>query len=198
MKQFKIFMAIFVLLAIIFSVAEAADKPVRVARLPILFQKRIPDSETCAILETKISRAVMIPLNGTLKLADYLEPEKSALELQKIWSKMRSDNRKVKIVETVRPLAKKLNADIVVLPILLHYTEFSIQAGLNFETRHVSNVSAELIVYDRRTDELIDKKTSRSYNDGASKFGKASYLAGECFDKLIDETNLKRKFMAIK
>lgn len=198
MKQLKFFIVLLILPTIFFSTVEAANKAVRVARLPMLCQKRTPDFETTAMLETKISRAAIIPLNGTLKLADYLDPKKSSIELQKIWSDMRKNNSKVKIVETVRPLAKKLNADIVILPILLHYSEFSIQAGLNFETRHVSNVSAELIVYDRRTDELIDKKTSRSYNSSASRFGKASYLAGECFDRLIAETGLKKKFMAIK
>lgn len=198
MKRLKVFVILFILSVMIFSITDAEAKPLRVARLPMLCQQRSPDYETRAVLETKISRAVMIPLNGTLKLADYIDPKKSAEELQKIWQSMRTDNKKLKIVETIRPLAKSLNADIVVLPILLRYTEFSIQAGLNFETRHVSDVYAELIVYDRRTDELIDKKTSRSYNDSASKFGKASYLAGECFDRLITETNLKRKFMAIK
>lgn len=198
MKQLKIFIILLILPTIFFSTVEAANKVVRVARLPMLCQKRTPDFETTAMLETKISRAAMIPLNGTLKLADYLDPKKSAIELQKIWSTMRNNNSKVKIADTVRPLAKKLNADIVILPVLLYYSEFSIQAGPNFETRHVSNVSAELIVYDRRIDELIDKKTSRSYNDSASRFGKASYLAGECFDRLITETGLKRKFIAIK
>lgn len=198
LKQLKFFVTIFILMTMIFSVAEAANKPVRVARLPILFNHRQPDKEALAFLETKISRAVIIPLNGTLKLANYLEPEKSAFELNNIWQKMRAQNRKLKLAETIRPLADKLNADIVICPILLHYSEFSIQAGPNFETRHVSNVSAELIVYDRRTDEFIDKKTSRSYNDSASPYGKASYLAADCFDRLITETKLKRKFMAIK
>lgn len=198
MERLKIFAAIFILTATIFSVSEAAQKPVRLVRLPIIFQKNIPDYDTCAVLETKISRATAIPLNGTLKLADYVDPEISSVELNNLWQKMRSKNKKLKLAETMKPLAKNLNADIIVCPILLRYSEYYAQIGTDFHSHLVSNVSAELIIYDRRTDELIDKKTSRSFNDSANKFGRASYLAADCFDVLIDQTNLKRKIMAIK
>lgn len=198
MRKLKIFAAILILTTIIFSTGEAAQKPLRLVRLPIIFQRNVPDYDTCAVLETKISRAVMIPLNGTLNLAEYVDPEISSVELNNIWQKMRAKNKKLKLAETMRPLAKNLNADIIVCPILLRYSEYYAQIGTDFHSHLVSNVSAELIIYDRRTDELIDKKTSRSFNDSASKFGKASYLAADCFDVLINETNLKRKIMAIK
>ena len=197
-NSMKIFASIFILTAIIFSTCVTSAKTLRVARLPIIFQKMRPDFETTAMLETKISRAVMIPLNGTLNLAEYLDPEKSAAELNSIYQKMRTENKKIKISETMKPLAKNLNADIIVCPILLRYSEYFVHYGLNSESHLSSNVSAELIIYDRRTDELVDKKTSRSFNDSANKFGRASYLAADCFDILIKETNLKRKFMAIK
>ena len=198
MEQIKIFVATLILTAIIFSTGEAAEKPLRLVRLPIIFQKNVPDYETCATLETKISRAVLIPLNGTLNLAEYVDPKMSSDELNKIWRERRAKNKKLKLAETMRPLAKKLNADIIVCPVLLRYSEYYAQIGVDFHSHLVSDVSAELIVYDRRKDELIDKKTSRSFNNSASKFGKASYLAAGCFDILINETNLRRKIMAIK
>ena len=198
MERLKIFSAILILTAIIFSTGEAAEKPLRLVRLPIIFQKNVPDYETCATLETKISRAVLIPLNGTLNLAEYVDPKMSSDELNKIWRERRAKNKKLKLAETMRPLAKKLNADIIVCPVLLRYSEYYAQIGVDFHSHLVSDVSAELIVYDRRKDELIDKKTSRSFNNSASKFGKASYLAAGCFDILINETNLRRKIMAIK
>lgn len=198
MNQLKVFATILIFVSIIFSVCDAAEKPLKVVRLPMIFQKIHPDDETCAALETKISRAVMIPLNGTLKLVEYVDPEISSAELNEIYKKMRAENKKLKLSETMRPLAKKLNADIIVCPILLRYSEYYAQFGVNFQSHLVSNVSAELIIYDRRTDELIDKKISRSFNDSPNKFGKASSVAADCFDRLINETNLKRKFMAIK
>ena len=198
MARLKFLTALLILTMMIFSAGEAAEKPLRLVRLPLIFQKNIPDYDTCAVLETKISRAVAIPLNGTLKLVDYVNSETSSSELNNIWKKMRGKNKKLKLAETMRPLAKKLNADIIVCPILLRYSEYYVQFGVDFHSHLVSDVSAELIIYDRRTDELIDKKTSRRFNNSASKFGKASYLAADCFDRLINETNLKRKIMAIK
>lgn len=198
MERLKIFAAVLLLMTIIFSSVEAAEKPLRLVRLPIILQKNIPDSETCAVLETKISRAVAIPLNGTLNLVEYVDPKSSSVELNNIWKKMRAKNKKLKLVETMRPLAKKLDADIIVCPILLRYSEYYVQFGTDFHSHLVSDVSAELIIYDRRTDELIDKKTSRHFNDSSSKFGRASYLALDCFDRLTNETNLRRKIMSIK
>ena len=198
MNVMKFFTAIFIFSAILFSNCVTFAKPVKIARLPIIFQKRQPDYETCAALETKISRAVSIPLNGTLKVAEFIDPEISSAELNEIYQKMRAENKKLKLAETIRPLAKNLDADIIVCPILLRYTEFFTQSGKNLETHLYSDVAAELIVYDRRTDELIDKKRSKSFNNSASKFGRASYLAADCFDVLLQETKLKRKIMAIK
>lgn len=198
MKGIKFFTAIFIFAAIIFSLGKISAEPVRIVTLPIIFQKRQPDYETCALLETKISRAVSIPLNGTLKVAEFLDPEISSAELNRIYQEMRAENKKLKLAETIRPLSKSLNADIIVCPILLHYSEFFVQSGATLESHLHSNVAAELIVYDRRTDELIDKKVYRSFDNSASKFGRASYLAADCFDVLIKETKLKRKIMAIK
>lgn len=198
LKALKIFTAFLILTTIFFSTCTAFAKPVRIVRLPIIFQKNRPDYDTCALLETKISRAVMIPLNGTLKVAEFLEPEISSAELNSIYQKMRAENKKIKISETMRPLSESLNADIIVCPILLRYSEYFVQSGATFESHLVSDVSAELIIYDRRTDELIDKKISRSFNDSSSKFGRASYLATDCFDVLLNETKLKRKIMEIK
>lgn len=198
MNVMKFFTAIFIFSAIFFSNCVTFAKPVKIVRLPIIFQKRQPDYETCAALETKISRAVLIPLNGTLKVAEFIDPEISSEKLNEIYKKMRAENKKLKLAETIRPLAESLDADIIVCPILLRYSEFFTQSGKNLETHLYSDVSAELIVYDGRTDELIDKKISKSFNDSASKFGKASYLAADCFDRLINETKLRRKIMAIK
>lgn len=194
----KFFTAIFIFSAIIFSVGTTSAEPVKIVRLPIIFQKKQPDYETCAALETKISRATMIPLNRTLKVAEFLDPEMSSARLNDIYQKMRAENNKVKLVETIKPLAKDLRADIIICPVLRKYSEYFVQSGLNFKTHLVSEVTAELIIYDRRTDELIDKKVSRTFNDDSSKFGRASYLAADCFDVLLETTKLKRKIMAIK
>ncbi len=179
--------------------AFAAPKPVKIARLPVIFAGGNPDYDTCVVLETKIARAVHVPLNGTLKLVEYLDAKKSAKELNIIWQNMRAENKKTKLKDTMRPLAKKINADIVVCPVLLQYNQMSLPfVGADYETKLTSSAAAELIVYDSRTDELIDKKTSRFFDGSANTFGTASYLAKECFDRVIDKTGVRRKITAIR
>lgn len=192
MKKF-----LFALFALLFVTAQvSAEKlPVRIARLPIIFQGAQPDAETCVDLEMKFARAIHIPLNGSLKVAEYLPPVESAQVLNELWQSMRARNKKVKIQEAMRPLAEKLDADLIICPILRRYNQNVSMGG--YETYLSSDVSAELIIYDRRTDELVDKKTSRMYHDTMSGFGTASFLAKDCFDKLIDRTKLRQTIHAV-
>ena len=173
------------------SVAMAAENPVKIARLPIIVQQNKLDNETAISLEVKLARAVNIPLNKTLKIAEYVPPKKSAAELNKIWQKMYK-NDTATISDAVKTLAEKLNADIVVCPILREYSQNVTHSGLYFESHLSSFVSAEMIIYDRRTDSLTRKKVSRSFNDAYNKYGTAARLAANCFDQLIKDTELRK------
>ena len=193
MKKF-----LFALIAVLFVAAQtSAASPVRIVRLPIIFNSAQPDAQTCVELEIKLARSVHIPMNGTLHVAEYIPPEDAAKVLGNIWQSMRSVDKKAKIQNAIRPLAEELDADIIVCPILLRYYE---NTGGGFATDEVyldSQVRAQLIVYDRRTDSLVDKKASRMYHDMMSGFGTASFLARECFDRLIDQTRIRQTVIAI-
>lgn len=193
----KFLSALFVL--ILFAATAQAASPVRIARLPIIFMSTAPDVETCAELEMKIARAVHIPLNGTLQLAEYLPTKVSTQALNDIWRKMRTENKKAKLPDAMRPLAEEINADIIVCPIIKRYNQnvFNL-AGWSDETGLNSYVSVELIVYDRRTDNLIDKKASQMYRDDYSIIGTASYLAKICFDRVIDDSKIRQLIVAIR
>ena len=186
----KFFIALFTV--ILFStLASAEATPVRIARLPIIFQSTLPDEETCAELETKITRAVHIPLNGTLQLADYLPPEDSAQVLNDLWQEIHSQNKKAKLQDAMRPLAQKLDADIIVCPVLKDYGQVVMPAAWNETILH-SYVCVELIVFDRRDDTLTDKKAAQSYNDSYHPHGSAAQLSKICFDRVIDDSKLRQ------
>lgn len=176
---------------ILFAATVQAAEPVRIARLPIIFQSNVPDSEICAELETKIKRAIHIPLNGTLQLAEYLPEENSARVLNDIWQDIQ--NKKTKLADVMRLLATELDADIIVCPVLKQYSQYeSIGFRWDGEIYIFSHVEVELIVYDRRSDELIDKKASQFYRDVYSTTGTAAYLSKICFDKVIDASKLRQ------
>ena len=192
------FFAMCAAILILLTMSTASAQSVRIARLPIIFQSAIPDDETCNELETKIERAVHIPLNGTLQLAEYLPPNDSAQVFNDIWSELRAQNKKANLSDAMRPLAQKLNADIIVCPVLNQYSQYvSFSFGWH-ETFLVSRAAAELIVYDHRTDELIDKKISQMQNDTYNLRGTASFLAKICFDRVIDDTRLRERIRAIR
>lgn len=177
--------------------AAAEKVPVKIARLPIIFQSTIPDIDTRAQLETKIERATHIPLNQTLQVAEYLPMNDSAQIFNELWQEMRRDNKKTRLRDAIKPFAEKIDADIVVCPVLLSYSEWVDNFSSFGETYMHSYVQAELIVYDRRTDDLVDKKASRMHNDTYSLAGTASYLAKNCFDELIDKTKLHQLIMSV-
>lgn len=166
-------------------VSAEIKKPVRIVCLPIIFQSKI-DSDTRSELELKISRAVHIPLNEVLNAAEYLDAENIAVPVKNP-------------ADAVKNLAEELDADLVICPILRRCSQSYLPPfGLSGESRLSSSAAAELIVYDRRTDTLTDKKTSRSHSGSYSRFGTASHLAGECFDELIQKTGLREIIRAIR
>lgn len=185
------------LFALILLTATAhAAQPVRIARLPIIIQSAMPDLDTRTELEMKIARAVHVPLNKTLQLVEYIPVDDSKQALSDIWQSLRAQNKKAKLADAMRPLAEKLNADIVVCPVLLRYSQYEMPAW--DETIINSTARAELLVYDRRNDELVDKKNSQTYHNGYHPLGTASALAKVCFDNVIDATQLRHLIMAIK
>lgn len=194
----KKFLAIFFAMILLATTAQAAE-PVRIARLPIIFQRTIPDDDTCAELETILARAVHIPLNVTLQLVEYLPPKDSAQVLGDMWQDMRAENKKARLQDAMRPLAQKIDADIIVCPVLNQYSQYvAISSGWSNENYMTSNVRFELIVYDRRTDELIDKKASQIYNDSYTLRGTASFLSKICLDNVIDKAKLRQRIIAIR
>ena len=192
----KIFRCVLLLMILFAATTYAESKPVRIARLPIIFHSTIPDVETRAELETKIERAIHIPLNGTLQLAEYLPQENSSQVLEGIWQKLSAENKRAKLADAMRPLAQELDADIIVCPIINQYSQNVVFAW--DETVLNSYVQVELIVYDRRADNLIDKKAAQMYHDAYSLRGTASALSKICFDNVTDKTKLRQLIRDIR
>ena len=202
MKKFLSALLVLIVLTMattVFAESETNSRPVRIARVPIIFQSTIPDDKTCAALETKIERAIHIPLNGYLQVAEYLPIETTSRALNDIWQEMNSVNKKAKLTDAMKPLAEKLDADIIVCPILTRYGQ-TVYGFSSWDRDEIldSHAAVELIIYDRRTDDLRDKKASRMHHDSISAMGTASYLATVCFDIVIEQTKLREIIRAIR
>ncbi len=186
-KIFALFLIAIITLA---SVAMAAKKTVRIARLPILVQQNTLDYETSVTLETKLARAVKFPVNEEIQIVEYVPPKKASEKLNKIWQKMYAKNKNSNIDNAIKRLADNLKADLVILPILHQYYQSETDSDDNSGKFLSSKVSAEMIIYDKTTGNFIKKEAERDFNDSYNKFGTAAHLAGECFDQLIQDTQL--------
>ena len=97
----------------------------------------------------------------------------------------------------MKPLARELDADIVVCPVLLQYRQRVADSSTFGDTIIDSYARFQLIVYDRRTDNLIDKKSAQFYHESYHPLGTASMLSKICFDKIIDDSKIRHRIMAI-
>ena len=89
-----------------------AKEPVRLVVLPIIIAQNASISDDgLALMKTKISRAMHVPLNGTLQKVEYIPSNLSCLALQEIWSRIYKTNEKAKIKDVIKTLASELNAD---------------------------------------------------------------------------------------
>lgn len=172
-------------------------KPLRIARLPLIIIDEEPDEDALAGLELKISRAIHIPLNGTLKAVEYLPTAKASEELQNIWKKLRKKNKKAKLQEAMEPLAKELDADMVICSVLRRYRQEEMIGAsmLGGENKMLSSVEVQLIVFESDTGEITSKRAARTYNGEDSNWGTARFLADDCMSEVIVKTELREKVL---
>ena len=177
--------------------ASEIKKPLRLARLPLIILSEEPDEDALAGLELKLSRAIHVPLNGTLKAVEYLPSSEAAAQLQDIWSKLRKKDKKARLQEAMEELSTRMKADMVICPILRRYSQ-DVMIGtslLGGENKMISDAEVILIVYEDDTKEVTLKKAARSYNGEESNWGTARFLAEDCMSEVIVTTDIREKVL---
>ena len=182
------------LLLLLTCQAQAAERtPLKVARVPIVVASyQAPGRETLGSLEQQVGRALHVPLNGTLHAVEFL-PER---EVRAAFEDARQGPSR-KWRDLVRPMAERLGADLVVLPVLTGYEQYERMSwNWNRGTIVYSYASWELCIYDARTDEVVRKQASRVFNDEYSAAGEVSVLARTALDAVLRESGLHEKVIA--
>ncbi|TYZ22236.1 hypothetical protein [Selenomonas ruminis] len=177
-------LALTVLLLWAAQVSAAERVPLRVAQLPLKIESyMVPSQNVRDSLEKQVDRSLHVPLNGTLKAVEYI-PERECL---KAWEQITAAaGKRVKAKDIVKPLAEKLQADLVVLPILTGYEQYTRMSfrwdrGLLLH----SYAAVQIVGYDRQSDEVFRKGTSRRFDDEYSAAGEVSQLAREAMDDAL-------------
>ena len=180
------FLMMFALLFCFASLAEASS--LRLAQVPVIAEAYCtPDVE--ASLEAQVNRATHVPLNGYLKMVEYLPDQDVMMALRDV---RQEAGRKGRYKEMVKPLAERLQADMVVLPVLTGYQQWQRMSWCQGMIYHCY-ASVDLYVYDARTDELIKKSASRFYDDESSARGTAANLAKEAMDDVLRASKLHER-----
>jgi hypothetical protein len=173
------------------SLATAA--PLRLAQYPVIDRAYCPE-DVLQDLNTQVSRATHVPLNDYLKAVDYLPEEELLSAMREVRQGL---SGKIKYKDLLRPLASRLEADMVVLPVLDGYQEFhrmSWRRGLIYHCY----ASVDLYIYDARTDEVVKKSATRFYDDESSARGTAANMAKEALDQVLHSSRLHERIYPSK
>ncbi len=188
-------MAATVLLLLLTTATARAEErvPLRVARLSISLQgSMMPSERTIDILETKLDRAMHVPLNGVLHTVEYLSESECEKALREVLAEMGTEQRKIRLQDAMEPWARRLRADVAICPVLTDYYEY-VGYGWGWNGYTYMNSYARIVLYgyNGQSGQPFRKAFSRSYRGDSSGWGNASVLAQECMDHVIDEAKLR-------
>ena len=178
---------------------SAASRPLRLARVPLIVRSSYAGADVQEMLEDRLDLALHVPLNGTMHYVEELPQPEVEEALQDVLADLSQGKKRLKIKDAMQPLAEKLDADLVVCPVLTDYYEIVFYGGWGGwdwdgdSIRIESYTGFELNGYDRTEDKNFSKSTSRFYHDSYSTYGRAAYLAKDALESLIQETDVNRR-----
>ena len=142
-------------------------------------------------LEKLIDRSLHVPLNSTLNAVFYI-PEKECLAAFEEAEQEAVGKRKLK--ELMRPVAEKLQADLVVLPVLTGYEQYETMSWYRWG-RHITHsyAAVEIMGYDKAKDEVFSKGATRQFHDEYSTQADVSLLAYEAMDEALQRANIHER-----
>ncbi len=188
---FDIFKKFLIVVFIIFLMSNISSaEPLRVVHLPTIVVPGLEiERDIVDQVEVKISRALFIPAIENFQGVEYIPSSQSKNAMRNIFNNMQGSNTKSKLLRSMKPLAQNLNADFVVCAIIYQYEQKYFGSNLQ------SEAAIDMIIFDNRTDELINKNVEKNYNDLYKSLGTADSLLIECVTNLIDELQIKNRLM---
>ncbi len=200
MREMKLWgsLCLLMVLLLVPQAAAAAERvPLRIARLPVQVRCNTADVEAVKRMEIRLDQIMHVPLNGTLQAVKEIPGAQVAAAMDEVLSQLRQTHQRVKWQDAMKPLADKLQADLVVCPVLRGYEQWTEQ---NWSWKHMpqlhSYVAMDIVGYDRRRDETFHKSGCRYFDDEYSSNGLAANLSLECLDELAASADLHNRVNA--
>lgn len=200
MKVFeKVCCAVLFLCACLLLLPQAGEArtPLRLARVPLIVESPYAPQEAGELIEDRLDLALHVPLNGTLHAVEELPTAEVEQALEEARAELRAQGKRPRYRDAMPLVAAKLDADLVVCPVLTDYHEYVFYgSGPFFDDDTISMdsyVALEIDGYDRAEQKNISKRTSRYYRDSYSTQGTAEALAREAVEALVRETKLNER-----
>ena len=114
MKLWGSLCLIMVLLLVPQAAAAAERVPLRIARLPVQVRCNTADAEAVNRIEIRLDQIMHVPLNGTLQAVKEIPGAQVAAAMDEVMAQLRQMHPRVKWQDAMKPLADKLQADLVV------------------------------------------------------------------------------------
>ena len=192
MKQFLRYTALLSFFLLLLPTASALGAA-RIAQLPPVVEGSAADvdAETVDALEEMVAHDLHMPLNDTMGWLTYVD-ERALMDAYDSACGQYATRRGYDYPAVLRATADAVEADLVVLPILTTYYEEIYYTSIFYEENFLhSGAAVRLLVYDRATGEIIDRRDARSYADEDQPSGRAYVLAGEVMRNVLAAANLR-------
>ncbi len=184
------------------TIAAEAAQPLRLARVPLVVRAYSADAEVEDIIENRLDLALHVPLNDTMHYVEEIPQSEVETALNDVLADVKTKHRRVKMKDAMQPLAEKLDADLVVCPVLTTYYEYIYYGGGGWGWDSTSDtmildsgVTLELDGYDRIAQENFSQTASRYYHEGFHPTGRACMLAKDALENLVSATEINKRVM---
>lgn len=187
--------------SVAFAATNEPPKPLRLARVPLVIRAYSADAEVEDIIENRLDLALHVPLNDTMHYVEEIPQSEVEAALNDVLADLKTKHRRVTMKDAMQPLAEKLDADLVVCPVLTTYYEYIYYGGGGWSwDSHDSMIldsgaSVELDGYDRIAQENFSQSASRYYHEGFHPTGRACMLAKDALESLVTETDINKRVM---
>ena len=185
--------------SVAFAATNEPPKPLRLARVPLVIRAYSADAEVEDIIENRLDLALHVPLNDTMHYVEEIPQSEVEAALNDVLADLKTKHRRVKMKDAMQPLAEKLDADLVVCPVLTTYYEYIYYGGGGWSwDSHDSMIldsgaSVELDGYDRIAQENFSQSASRYYHEDPT--GRACMLAKDALETLISAMDINKRVM---
>lgn len=194
-RRFYLAAVLCTILSLLFiTSADAASAP-QVARLSLVTENVWDiDQATIDELDDMVADALRMPFGGLMGWLHDVDEHDLFAAYDAAFEMKKTPRGAPDYPAILRMTADVTDADLAVLPILEYYDE-EIYRSRDFycDDYLVSRASVRLLVYDRRKDELVDRRATRIFRDEYSMNGRAEALACDAMRAVLDKVQLKER-----